>query len=99
MKKLLNLAFITVLSTVTATQSVANTISTQGQLTLSYSDGRKATTGVDKVNAVLKSAGVRVSTLPLPKEATPILEASKIRAITEAESKKLISLFSLLAPV
>lgn len=95
MKKLLNLAFITVLSTVTATQSVANTILTEGQLTLSYSDGRKATTGVDKVNAVLKSAGVRVSSLPLPKEATPILEASKTRAITEAESKKLISLFSL----
>ena len=95
MKKLLNLAFITVLSTVTATQSVANTMSTEGQLTLSYSDGRKATTDVDKVNAVLKSAGVRVSSLPLPKEATPILEASKTRAITEAESKKLISLFSL----
>ena len=31
----------------------------------------------------------------MPKEATPILEASKTRSITEAESKKLISLFSL----
>jgi hypothetical protein len=77
MKKLLNLAFITMLSTVAATPSVANTISTDGQLTLSYSDGRKATTGIDRVNSVLRSAGVRVSTLPLPKEATPILEASK----------------------
>jgi len=95
MKKLLNLAFITVLSTVVVTTSVANTLSTQGQLTLSYSDGSKATTGIDKVNAVLKSAGVRVSTIPLPKEAIPILTVSKTRAITEAESKKLISLFSL----
>ncbi|GAC29420.1 hypothetical protein [Brumicola pallidula] len=95
MKKLLNLAFITVLSTAAATQSVANTISTEGQLRLSYSDGRKATTGVDKVNSVLKSAGIRVSTLLLPEEVTPILEASETRSITEAESKKLISLFSL----
>ncbi|NQY89806.1 MAG: hypothetical protein HRT51_19105 [Colwellia sp.] len=95
MKKSLNLAFITMLATVAATQSVANTISTEGQLTLSYSDGRKATTGVDNVNTVLKSAGVRVSTLPLPKEATLILEVSKTRAITEVESKELISLFSL----
>jgi hypothetical protein len=35
MKKLLNIAFITVLSTLAAAPSVANTISTEGQLTLS----------------------------------------------------------------
>ena len=95
MKKLLSLAFITVLSTATATQSVANTISSEGKLTLSYSDGRKAITGVDKVNELLRTVGVRVSTLPLPKEATPILKASKTRAITPEESTQLLSLFSL----
>jgi len=95
MKKLLNLAFITVLTTVTATQSSANTISTEGQLTLSFSDGRASVNGVDAVNKHLLKVGVRVSTLSLPKEAKPILKASTKRAVTEAESKKLLSLFSL----
>ncbi|KGJ95855.1 hypothetical protein [Thalassotalea sp. ND16A] len=95
MKKLLNLALITVLSTLTASHSFASQDTTEGKLTLAYSDGRKATTGVDNVNAVLRSVGVRVSTLALPKAATPILEASKTRAITAAEGEQLISLFSL----
>ena len=95
MKKLLSLAFITVLTTVTISQSAANTLSTQGQLTLSFSDGRASVNGVDAVNKQLLKVGVRVSTLALPKEAKPILEASKTRAITEAEGQALISLFSL----
>ena len=64
-------------------------------LTLAYSDGRPATTGVDNVNAVLRSVGVRVSTLPLPEAASPLLETSKTRALTPEEAGQLISVFSL----
>ncbi|WDE14070.1 hypothetical protein [Thalassomonas haliotis] len=95
MKKWLNLALYTVLAALPATQSFAGSTATQGQLTLSYSDGRAPTTGVDKVNAVLRTVGVRVSTLPLPQAAKPILESAKTRAITPDESNRLLSLFSL----
>ena len=95
MKNLITLALTVVLIILPTTQSFANTPSTKGQLTLSYSDGRPDSNGLKDVNAALMTAGVRVSTLSLPKAATPILEASKTRAITPEESTKLISLFSL----
>lgn len=62
-----------------------------GMLKLAYSDGRKATIGVEEVNHVLRSVGVRVSTVPLPKDALPTLEASQYRAITQDEADELIS--------
>jgi len=100
MKKLFNLAFITLLFTViiftvTPTQSVADTLANNEKLMLSYSDGRTTTTGVENVNKVLLSVGVRVSTLPLPELAKPILKASKTRAVTPQESAQLLSIFSL----
>ncbi|AXN34853.1 hypothetical protein [Vibrio coralliilyticus] len=95
MKKWVNLVLVSVIATMPFTQSVAKTMSTEGQLTLSYSDGRAPTQGVEKVNEVLKTIGVRVSTVSLPEEAKPILEISKKRALTKEESEKLISLFSL----
>ncbi|NQZ91509.1 MAG: hypothetical protein HRT97_04100 [Moritella sp.] len=95
MKKWLNLALYTVLSTLTATHVFANPIATEGELTLSYSDARTDTRGVEKVNAVLRTVGVHVSTLPLPEEATPLLEASKTRALTAEEGAQLITHFSL----
>lgn len=64
-------------------------------LTLSYSDGRPATTGLENVNAVLRSVGVRVSTLPLPDAASPLLKTSQTRALTSAEATKVLSLFPL----
>ncbi|MCZ0990947.1 hypothetical protein [Streptomyces diastatochromogenes] len=64
-------------------------------LKLSYTDGRPATIGVEAVNQVLRTVGVRVSRIPVPAEAHPILEASKARALSEEESAELISLFSL----
>ena len=64
-------------------------------LTLSYSDGRAETQGVDDVNAVLRSVGVRVSVLPLPQSAAPLLKTSHTRALTPEETAKLLSLFSL----
>jgi hypothetical protein len=95
MKNLITLALTVVLIILPTTQSFANTPSTKGQLTLSYSDGRADSNGLKDVNTALMTVGVRVSTLPLPKAATPILEASKTRAITAEESTKLLSLFSL----
>ncbi len=68
---------------------------TEGTITLSYSDGRIDTTGVDDINAVLRSVGVRVSTLALPEEALAILKTSKTRAINPEEVTELISIFSL----
>jgi len=95
MKKWVNLVLVSMITTMPIAQSVAKTMSTEGQLTLSYSDDRAPTQGVEKVNEVLKTIGVRVSTVSLPEEAKPILEISKKRTITKEESEKLISLFSM----
>ena len=76
-------------------QSFADQNQTERKLILSYSDGKPPTQGVDDVNAVLSSVGVRVSKLPLPEEAAPILKVSQKRAINSEENKKLLSIFSL----
>ena len=78
-----------------ATVSVADKSNTEGKIKLEYSNGQAATEGVDEINAVLRSVGVRVSTLPLPKEAKPILKVSQKRAITTEEANQLIPHFSL----
>ncbi|NRA62042.1 MAG: hypothetical protein HRU25_14305 [Psychrobium sp.] len=95
MRNLTSLALTAALILLPISQSVANTPSTKGQLTLSYNDGRPDSNGLKEVNSALMTAGVRVSTLPLPQAATPIIKASKTRAITKEETAKLISLFSL----
>ncbi|WDE02148.1 hypothetical protein [Thalassomonas actiniarum] len=95
MNKLLNMVFIAVLSTVSVSSALASQPSTKGQLTLSFSDGRADVNGVEAVNQHLLKVGVRVSTLPLPEAAKPILKASTKRAVTQEESEKLLSLFSL----
>ena len=64
-------------------------------LRLSYSDRRPDTVGVKEVNAVLRTVGVRVSTVALPKEAAPILKTSHSRALNAEETKQLLSIFSL----
>ncbi len=88
MMKLVKLALCT-LFLMLPVHSFADQIQTEGSLTLSYSDGKPAATGVNNVNAVLRSVGVRVSTLPLPVEALPILKASQTRAITQEEADEL----------
>lgn len=95
MKKLLTMVLITALTLLKTSPALASKPSTQGQLTLSFSDGRSDVEGLSAVNQYLLQVGVRVSTLPLPAQAKPILEASTKRAITKAESEKLLSLFSL----
>ncbi len=70
-------------------------ISASENLVLFYLDGRQPTVGIENINKILFSVGVRVSTVPIPEEAKPILEVSKTRTLTGEESEKLISLFSL----
>ena len=90
MNKILNATLLGV-SLLFSSASFADKSGTQGILSLAYSDGRPVTTGVDNVNAVLLSVGVRVSTVPLPEEAKPILKSSQTRAITQEEADELIS--------
>lgn len=73
----------------------ADKTETQGVLKLSFSDGRAATTGLENVNAMLRQVGVRVSEIPLPKSALPILKTSHSRAINPEETQELLSIFSL----
>jgi len=95
MKKILHLAALTLLAVLPITDSLAKSPAKDGVLTLSFSDQRPTMTGVKNVNAVLRTIGVRVSTLNLPDTAIPILEASKKRAVTKAEQEKLLSIFAL----
>lgn len=62
---------------------------------LQFSDGRPNAVGLEEVNAVLRSVGVRASTVSIPDAAKPILKASQSRTVTEAEQEDLIKLFSL----
>lgn len=94
MKKLLSLALLS-MSLLLPLHSTAGPATTEGVLTLAYSDGRPTTRGVNNVNAVLQTVGVRVSTLALPTAATPILKASHTRAITGDEAQALITHFAL----
>jgi hypothetical protein len=73
----------------------ADKTETHGVLKLSYSDGRAATTGLENVNVMLRQVGVRVSEIPLPKSALPILKTSHSRAINPEEIQELLSIFSL----
>jgi hypothetical protein len=76
-------------------QDVQNQPLKEGFIELSYSDGSPSTYGVSGINEVLRSIGVRVSTLPLPDEASHLLKASQTRALTSLEADELISIFSL----
>ncbi|MFJ4172245.1 hypothetical protein ACIPY3_22265 [Paenarthrobacter sp. NPDC089714] len=62
---------------------------------LQFSDGRSDVEGIDNVNHVLRSVGVRTSTVDIPVDARPILEAAQHRAITEAEQLELVNIFSM----
>ena len=46
---------------------------------LQFSDGRPNAVGLEEVNAVLRSVGVRASTVSIPDAAKPILKASQSR--------------------
>ena len=76
-------------------QALAQSHETSGILKLEYTDGREATVGLEAVNEVLRTVGVRVSTLALPEEALPILEISQTRALSAQETSQLMSHFEL----
>ena len=94
MIKLINIA-LCALFLMLPTHSFADPTETEGKIKLSYSNGKPVTIGLDDINTVLRSVGVRVSTLPLPAAASPILKASQTRAITSEEATKLLSIFAL----
>jgi hypothetical protein len=75
--------------------SLADPVEQVNRLRLAYSDGRPEMVGLERVNSVLRSVGVRVSTVPLHESALPILEASQTRAIDAEETTALLSIFSL----
>jgi len=89
------LLIVSLLSACAVTEKTDSMDGSLGELRLSYSDGRPDTTGVDNVNAVLRSVGVRVGVLPLPHEARPLLRTSQTRALEPSESEELVSIFSL----
>ena len=68
---------------------------TDAQIALYYSNDSAPSFGIDAVNKSLMSVGVRVSKVEIPAEAVPILEASRVRAVTAAEASQLISHFDL----
>lgn len=90
-----NMLAMALISTLPLAQSAAQNPSDSGQLTLSYSDGRASTQGVEQVNQVLKSIGVRVSTVAIPQQAKPVIAQAKHRALTKEENEQLIGLFAL----
>lgn len=78
-----------------AEPKVLTTKPTKENIKLSFSDGREDAIGLADINAVLRTVGVRVSTVKLPEKTKPILETSKTRALNEEEAKSLIAAFHL----
>lgn len=67
----------------------------EGDIKLSYSNGAEDSIGLKDINKVLKSVGVRITTVQLPEAAFPLLRVSEKRALNPEEAKQLISNFSL----
>ncbi|WPL11972.1 hypothetical protein Thiosp_02110 [Thiorhodovibrio litoralis] len=71
------------------------TIDDENAITLYYSDGTPPARGLQAVNRILMTVGVRVSQVTIPSQAKPILQASVHRAVTSAETQALIRHFHL----
>lgn len=65
------------------------------RIALYYSDSSAPSYGIVAVNEKLMEIGVRVSQVPVPSEARPILDASRNRPLTESETGELIQHFRL----
>lgn len=94
----INLAISTLLATATvASIAVAPVAAHAGgnAVTLSHLDGHPAETGIENVNRLLRQIGVRISEVPIPPDARPILEASRTRAISDDETKQIGALFAM----
>lgn len=62
---------------------------------MKFSDGRSDLVGIENVNAVLRTVGVRSSQVDIPQEAKPVLRAIKGRTLTDQEKAQLLKSFSL----
>lgn len=62
---------------------------------LYYSDGSRPDFGMASVNKRLQTIGVRVTQVPIPEAAKPILSSSLRRALSQEESDRLIQHFRL----
>lgn len=67
----------------------------EGHLALHFSNGQAPATGLEAVNAQLRKIGVRVTEVPIPEAARPILQASRSRAVTADEAQSLLEHFHL----
>ncbi|MFC9689130.1 hypothetical protein ACFTSF_11360 [Kribbella sp. NPDC056951] len=65
------------------------------ELTLSHSDGKPDAIGLEAVNRILRPVGVRISQVPVPTVAHPILKTSQEQAVPESQHPELISTFNL----
>ncbi len=96
------------LSLIGSTLLIALTLTLQGEdsrsepqpdgenfIALYYSDGSAPSIGMEAVNNSLFEIGVRVSQVPIPVDAKPILQVSKSRPLTKNESSLLIQHFQL----
>lgn len=75
--------------------AAAPTPDADGHIALHYSDGRPPSVGLAAVNARLRRIGVRVSEVPIPAAARPVLSASRMRPVTAEESASLLGHFQL----
>lgn len=66
-----------------------------GHLALHFSNGQAPATGLEEVNAQLRKVGVRVTEVPIPEVARPILQASRSRPVTNEEAQALLQHFHL----
>lgn len=67
----------------------------EGSIALHYSDGSPPSVGLEAVNAQLRRIGVRVSEVPIPDAARPVLAASRKRALSAQESAAVLGHFKL----
>lgn len=93
---LARLAGLALLSTSLATVSVAApAVDADGYIALHLSDGTPPLVGLEAVNARLRSIGVRVSEVPVPAAARPMLAASRSRALHPEEGSAVLTHFAL----
>lgn len=74
---------------------LAQAAASPGKLTIEFSDGRSAVQGIAPVNQVLRTVGVRVSTVPIPAAAKAVIAQAQSRALSKAEHEQLLRLFPL----
>ncbi len=90
------LAGFLLLTTAMATASAATPApDAEGHIALHYSDGRPPSVGLTAVNTQLRRIGVRVSEVPIPAAARPLLVASRTRALKADEATAVLGHFAL----